>query len=119
MAVANAVLDVLLADGFLGGVTRTGQHLRDELEALSGRHRDVIEEVRGRGLLLGLKLTQAVPNAQFAERARDLGLLMVPAADNVVRILPPLIIGAAEVEEGIAMLAARLGAKVDPLSPSL
>lgn len=104
MAVANAVLDVLLTDGFLSGVTQTGECLRSELETLAGRYPDVIAEVRGQGLLLGLKLTQVVPNTQFIQRARVMGLLMAPAADNVVRILPPLIIGIAEVEEGVAIL---------------
>ncbi len=102
MAVGNAVLDVLLADGFLDGVARVAGRLRERLEAVARRHPAVIEEVRGMGLLLGLKCR--VPNTELTARLRQAGLLAVPAGDNVVRLLPPLIIDDSHVEEAAGIL---------------
>ena len=102
MAVGNAVLDVLLADGFLDRVVANGKTLKDGLVAMAQRHPAVIAEVRGSGLMLGLKLN--VPNMDFIARLRGEGMLAVPASDNVVRLLPPLIIGEAEVQEGLDTL---------------
>ncbi len=102
MSVGNAVLDVLLADGFLDQVVENGKALKDGLVAMAQRHPGVIQEVRGAGLMLGLKLS--LPNLDFIARLRDDGMLAVPASDNVVRLLPPLIIGKAEVEEGLDKL---------------
>jgi acetylornithine/N-succinyldiaminopimelate aminotransferase len=95
MAVANAVLDVVLAPGFLEDVVEKGLRLKQRLAELKDRHPDVIAEVRGQGLILGLKLK--TPNAEFAAAARAAHLLVVPAGDNVVRLLPPLTIGDAEI----------------------
>ena len=102
MAVGNAVLDVLLADGFLDQVVANGKALKDGLVAMAQRHPAVIAEVRGAGLMLGLKLV--VPNLDFIARLRGDGMLAVPASDNVVRLLPPLIIGEAEVQEALDKL---------------
>ncbi len=102
MAVGNAVLDVLLADGFLDQVVANGKALKDGLAAMAQRHPAVIAEVRGAGLMLGLKLV--VPNLDFIARLRGDGMLAVPASDNVVRLLPPLIIGEAEVQEALDKL---------------
>jgi acetylornithine/N-succinyldiaminopimelate aminotransferase len=104
MAVADATLEVLLGDGFLANVERTGARLKDQLESLAARHPGVIAEVRGIGLLLGLKLQPAVTVAAFVAKALEEGLLTVPAGDNVVRVLPPLIIGDGEIDEGMAIL---------------
>ncbi len=104
MAVAGAVLDVMLADGFLAGVERIGGRMRAELEALAARYPTIIAEVRGFGLLLGLRLSETHRNTDFAGKAREFGLLLAPAAENVVRVVPPLIIGEAEVEDGIHIL---------------
>ncbi len=103
-AVANAVLDVVLADGFLAGVTTRGHQLRAGLEALAGRHPGVIASVRGRGLMLGLECR--VANADMIAALHARGLLAVPAADNVVRLLPPLIVSAADVDHALDMLGA-------------
>jgi acetylornithine/N-succinyldiaminopimelate aminotransferase len=108
MAVANAVLDVMLADGFLEGVQRTAALLRQRLAEFHDRHGDVVEAVRGEGLLLGLKTR--VPNTAFQTAAREAGLLMVAAGDNVVRLLPPLIIGEAEIGEAMTRLERAAGA---------
>jgi len=99
MAVANAVLDVITAPGFLDQVTRTGDLLKGKLEELVARHPSVLAEVRGKGLMLGLKCV--VNYADMVTRLRENGLLVVGAADNVVRILPPLTIGEKEVTEAM------------------
>jgi len=102
MAVGNAVLDVVLAPGFLEGVERIAGVLQRRMEDLVRKHGSVFTEVRGKGLLLGLK---SVPtNTTVIERLRANGLLSVAAGDNVVRLLPPLVIGEAEVDEAIGIL---------------
>jgi acetylornithine/N-succinyldiaminopimelate aminotransferase len=102
VACANAVLDVLLADGFLANVERMGKLLQARLEALVKRHPAVFVELRGAGLMLGLKCV--VPNADMVNRLRDAGLLTVGAGDNTVRVLPPMIIEERHVEEALAIL---------------
>ena len=104
MAVAGATLDVMLADGFLANVEAMGRRLKDGLQMLAGRFPTVIVEARGAGLLLGLKLQSAVTAGDFVATALRQGLLLVPAADNVARVLPPLIAGPGEVDEGLDML---------------
>jgi acetylornithine/N-succinyldiaminopimelate aminotransferase len=102
MAVGNAVLDVMLEEGFLAKVERIGKLLKDRLEQLVAANPQVFEEVRGAGLMLGLK---AVPlNTEIVAALREEGLLTVGAAENVIRILPPLIIGEAEVDEALGAL---------------
>ncbi|MBM3544858.1 MAG: aspartate aminotransferase family protein [Alphaproteobacteria bacterium] len=96
MAVGNAVLDVVLEDGFLENVAQMGLRLKQRLAALKDEHADVIEEVRGQGLMLGLK--SKVPNTKLLEALRAGNLLTVQAGDNVVRLLPPLIVGEAEID---------------------
>jgi acetylornithine/N-succinyldiaminopimelate aminotransferase len=102
MAVGNAVLDIVLADGFLDNARRVAGILRDRLDRLAARHPKVIESVRGAGLLLGLKCV--VANDQMIARLREAGLLTIPAADNVVRLLPPLIIDEGHVETALEIL---------------
>ena len=108
MAVGNAVLDVILAPGFLDHVQKTALRLRQSLAQLKDQHPQVIEEIRGEGLMLGLKLK--TPNTDFVVQARAAGLLVVAAGDNVVRLLPPLIIGESDVAEGVARLDKAAGA---------
>ncbi|SEL58482.1 acetylornithine/N-succinyldiaminopimelate aminotransferase [Bosea lupini] len=108
MAVGNAVLDVILAQGFLDHVQKTALRLRQSLAQLKDQHPQVIEEIRGEGLMLGLKLK--TPNTDFVAQARAAGLLVVAAGDNVVRLLPPLIIGESEVAEAVARLDKAAGA---------
>ncbi len=102
MAVGNAVLDVVLADGFLERVETVAGQLREGLEGLVERHPGLLAGVRGAGLMLGLRCE--VPNVELMARLRDGGLLTVPAAENVLRILPPLIIEAQQVEEALGIL---------------
>ena len=101
-AVANAVLDVMLEDGFLDHVVEMSKLLNAELKAVAGRHPAVIEDVRGAGLLLGMKCV--IPNAELAAKAFDHGLLTVLAGDNVMRFLPPLNIEKSHVEEAVTIL---------------
>lgn len=103
-AVANAVLDVMLEPGFLPHVVEMSKLLNAELKAVARRHPAVIEEVRGAGLLLGLKCV--VPNATLSAKAFEHGLLTVLAGDNVMRFLPPLIIDDSHVSEAIGILEA-------------
>ncbi|MGQ9366568.1 aspartate aminotransferase family protein [Azospirillum sp. ST 5-10] len=102
MAVGDAVMDLVLAPGFLESVERIGERLRRGLDGLVETHPTVFAEVRGKGLLLGLKCIPA--NTDVVARLRDHGMLSVPAGDNVVRLLPPLIIGEEQVEEALAAL---------------
>ncbi|SEA51662.1 aspartate aminotransferase family protein [Rubrimonas cliftonensis] len=104
MAVGEAVLDVMLAEGFLPRVSEAAGRLRQRLEGVVSAYPDVIEGVRGEGLLLGLKC--AAPNVAVIAAARDAGLLLVGAAENVARVLPPLIVSDAEIDEGAARLEA-------------
>ena len=108
MACANAVLDVMLEDGFLERVDGIARRLWDELEALVGRHPSVLEGVRGAGLMLGLK--SKAENRLLMAKLRDGGMLTVGASDNVLRLLPPLIIGESEVAEAIEKLDAACAA---------
>ncbi|MGM0562369.1 MAG: aspartate aminotransferase family protein [Pseudomonadota bacterium] len=102
MACGNAVMDVMLEDGFLAQVQAVSRNLRGQLEDLVQRHPNIYAEVRGMGLLLGLRC--AVPNTDVIAALRQKGLLAVGAGDNVVRLLPPLIITEAEVEKAIGIL---------------
>ena len=103
-AVASAVLDILLADGFRAQVADRGRQLQDRLEAIRADHPGVLAEVRGRGLLVGVRLHEGA--AEFIKLLQAQGLVTAPAADNVVRLLPPLTITADEIEQGCAMLEA-------------
>ncbi|HYF07537.1 MAG TPA: aspartate aminotransferase family protein, partial [Acetobacteraceae bacterium] len=91
-AAGNAVLDIVLAPGFLDGVQRVAAHLWRGLEGLAQMHPEVVEGVRGRGLLCGLKLTPEVNNGEMQSAAVAEGLLTVAAGMNVLRLAPPLII---------------------------
>ncbi len=101
-AVGNAVLDVVLAPGFIEEVGVRGRSMKRSLQALADRYPGVIEEVRGEGLMLGLKLR--VPPGDFAAAARYEHVLVIPAADNVVRLVPPLIISEEEISEACQRL---------------
>ena len=103
-AIGNAVLDIVLEPGFLDRTAQIGLFFKQRLAQLRDHYPHVIAEVRGEGLLLGLKLN--VPNGDFAAAARAQGLLIIPAGDNVVRLLPPLIIGEDDVREAIKRLEA-------------
>jgi acetylornithine/N-succinyldiaminopimelate aminotransferase len=102
--VAGAVLDVVLAPGFLDGVRKTGLLFKQRLAEIKDRHPAVIAEVRGEGLLLGLAAN--VPNGELVAACRAEGLLTAGAGENVVRLLPPLIAGETEVTEAMVRIDA-------------
>ena len=102
MAAAAAVLDVILEDGFLGRVERVARRLRDCLRAVADAHPEVIAEVRGQGLMIGLRTL--VENKVVQARLQDNGLLTVPADGNVVRLLPPLVIEDGHVDETVDII---------------
>jgi acetylornithine/N-succinyldiaminopimelate aminotransferase len=104
MAVGNAVLDVVLEPGFVERIAHLGILLRQRLAELKDRHSEIIEDIRGEGLMAGIKLK--VPNTEFAAAARAARLLVIPAGDNVVRLLPPLILSEDELAEGVRRLDA-------------
>lgn len=103
-AVANAVLDVMLADGFMENVERMGKILRKKLDTLAVKYPSVIEELRGVGLMIGLKLRSNLDAGAMIADLGEQGLLTVPAAENVIRLLPPLIIEESHIVEAIAIL---------------
>jgi acetylornithine/N-succinyldiaminopimelate aminotransferase len=104
MAVGNAAVGMVLEPGFLEHVRDTANFFRQQLAGLLARHPSVFEELRGQGLMLGLKLR--VPNTEFVTAARHHGLLIVGAGENVVRLLPPLIVNEEQVREAIGLLSA-------------
>ena len=104
MAVGNAVLDLMTAPGFLEQVRRTGSHFQQHLAMLLSDYPHVVSEVRGRGLMLGLKLH--VPAPAFIAALRERGMLAVGATENLVRLVPPLIVGEEHLREAVEALAA-------------
>jgi acetylornithine/N-succinyldiaminopimelate aminotransferase len=103
-AVGNAVLDVVLADGFLDNVKRQALNLKQKLEGLKDMHPTIIEAVRGEGLMMGLKVKPV--NSDFVKAALDQKLLVLAAGDNIVRLLPPLVVNDADVTEAVNKLEA-------------
>ncbi len=101
-AVGNAVLDVMEAPGFMAGVEQRAKTLRKRLEETIAKHPDVLEEVRGLGMMLGIKAV--VPAGDLVAAMRDRHVLAVPAGDNVMRFLPPLVIEDSHIDEAITAL---------------
>jgi acetylornithine/N-succinyldiaminopimelate aminotransferase len=99
MAAAGALLDVVLADGFLERVRHTSLILKQKLAEIRDRYPAVIAEVRGEGLLVGLRAV--VPSAQLVDALRAEKMITVAAGDNVVRLLPPLIVSEDEVADAV------------------
>jgi acetylornithine/N-succinyldiaminopimelate aminotransferase len=101
-AAANAVLDVLLAPGFMDSVRARGAQLEAGLRRLVEQMPDVLAGVRGRGLMLGLVCV--LPNVAVQKACVEEGLLTVAAGDNVLRLVPPLVVTEADIAEGLARL---------------
>jgi len=104
MAVGNAVLDVVLEPGFLAHVSAMSLRLKQRLAALHDEHADIIEDIRGQGLMLGLKCK--IPNQDLIKALLAQHMLTVQAGDNVVRLLPPLIVDEPEIDLAIANIDA-------------
>lgn len=103
MAVANAVFDVLMEDGFLDHVTKMGKVLDMALQGLVAKYPSVFTVTRGQGLMRGIQLKEPIVNRDFKNELEAKGLLVAPAGDNVIRLLPPLIIDESHIEEAIAI----------------
>ena len=105
MACANAVLDVVLSDGFLENVNSMSERLREGLNDLVIKYPHHLTGVRGKGLLLGLRFRGDGSEAGvMVAKANALGLLSVPAGDNIMRLIPPLVIADAHVDEALGIL---------------
>lgn len=99
MAVGNAVLDIVLEEGFLDEVARKGLLLKQGLAAIADEFPALVDEVRGQGLLLGIRCK--IPNAKLLDAMCNERLLGVPAGDNVVRLIPPLTVSDEEIKEAL------------------
>jgi len=109
--VGNAVLDRILAPGFLDHANQMGQRLFWHLQQLAQKYPDQVLELRGKGLLAGIKITP--PVRDFVARLRDdHQMLAIGAGDNVLRLIPPLIVSEADIEDAMA----RLGAAFDAIA---
>jgi len=102
MSVASAVLDIMLEPGFLDRVRQASLRFKQHLAEIKDRHPSVINEVRGEGLLIGVRAL--VPADELVDALRAEKMIAVSAGDNVVRLLPPLIISDEEIAEGVARL---------------
>ena len=102
MAVGNAVLDVMLAPGFVQHVRDVGLLFKQRLAEIRDRHAAVVAEVRGEGLLVGLRMIP--PAAEMVDELRAEKMLTVSAGDNVVRLLPPLIVNEAEIHDAVGRI---------------
>ncbi|HEY5208273.1 MAG TPA: aspartate aminotransferase family protein [Stellaceae bacterium] len=104
MAVAEEVIDIMTEPGFFDHVNRMGRAFRTKLDRLVKAHPTIFAETRGRGLLIGLKCV--VPNTEMVTRLRAAGLLAVGAGENVLRLMPPLNITEAQLDDGVAIIDA-------------
>jgi acetylornithine/N-succinyldiaminopimelate aminotransferase len=102
MSAGNAVMDVMFKKGFLGNVTKNGKYFLSGLNKLKEKYPNIIKEVRGKGLLLGLCLYKEQTN--FIKKLLDNKLLTVRAAENVVRLLPPLNVTKQEINLGLKII---------------
>ena len=102
VAAANAVLDVMLEPGFFEHAQKMSLLLKQKLASVVDRYPGILAEVRGEGLLIGLKAV--VPSGDLVNALREQKLLTVSAGDNVVRFLPPLVVTEAEIEESVQRL---------------
>ena len=114
MAAGQAILDVMTEPGFLEHVTAMGDRLRAAFEQLIPNHDGLFEEIRGKGLMLGIKMKDTAVSREFVAHLRDNhGLLTVAAGENVFRVLPPLVIDESHIAECIERLSA--GARDFPM----
>ena len=110
MAVGKAVVDIIAEPAFLEAVRRKGLYLKQRLASVVDSHPDAVAEIRGEGLLIGVRCVKPVGDVVAA--LRDKGMLAVSAGDNVLRLVPPLIVSEAEIDEAMTRLDAALSAVV-------
>ncbi|MBN2970857.1 aspartate aminotransferase family protein [Roseomonas aeriglobus] len=107
MAAGQAILDVMLEPGFFDHVAAMGDRLRAAFEQLIPNHDELFEEIRGKGLMLGIKMKEPAVARDFVAHLRDNhGLLTVAAGENVFRVLPPLVIDESHIAECVERLSA-------------
>ena len=99
-AVAYDVLTELVDNKVIAGVEEKGKYVSEKLNALKEKY-DLIEEIRGTGLLIGIKLNERVAAREFANKAFDNNFLLVPAGNNVLRYFPPLNVTFEEIDKSI------------------
>jgi acetylornithine/N-succinyldiaminopimelate aminotransferase len=104
MAVASKVIDIVSQDEFLQDVVTISASLRECLQGLVDKYPSVLSEVRGSGLMLGLRCHNEDANGKILMLARENKILLTKAGDNVLRLLPPLIINQSHVDEAIEKL---------------
>ena len=102
MSIGNAVLDIIFEKDFLDNVISQGNYFEEQLLKIKKKFPHVIEDVRGKGLLKGIKLK--VENSKFINQLFEQKLLVVKASENVVRLLPPLIVNQNEIDEAISII---------------
>ena len=102
MSVGNAVLDVIFKKGFLKNVEKISRYFHKELQKLKQEYPKIIKDVRGMGLLVGIKISQ--DQTKFIKKLSDNKLLTVRAAENVVRLLPPLTVKKKNIDQAVAIL---------------
>ena len=101
-AAANAVLDIVLEDGFMDHVQTMGSYLQSQLNLIGGKY-DFLGKVKGRGLLIGINCEPEIINTDIVRLAENNGLLLVPAGNNVIRVIPPLIVSHKEIDEALSI----------------
>ena len=102
MSAGNAVMDVMFKKGFLNNVNKNGKYFINQLDKIKNKYPKIIKEVRGKGLLIGLCLH--VNQTKFIQKLLDNNLLTVRAAENVVRLLPPLNVTKSEINLGLKII---------------
>jgi len=116
-AVALKVMEVIQRDKLADNARSTGSYLKTELERLASKFPDIVKTVRGLGLLLGFELAPGIPafakserapSIQFVNKLHELGLLAIPAGNQVIRLLPPLNLSRREAEEGVQLIEAAI-----------
>ena len=116
MAAGNAVLDVVLEPGFMDNVIARGDELKTGLGKLVEKYPALLVDARGRGLMVGLKCADQLVNGDLVAKAMAHGLLSVPAGDNVVRFVPPMIITSEQIDEALSILDTSLSELSDGIA---
>ena len=102
MSVGNAVLDIIFKKNFLNEVKQKGKYFDETLIKIKEKYPKIIEEVRGLGLIKGLKMH--VDNNKFIKKLMDHKMLAIKAEENVIRLFPPLIVSNKEIDEAISKI---------------
>ena len=102
MSISNKVFDIISDKKFLKNVKLRSTYFHDELRKLKNKYPKIIDEIRGRGFLIGIKLV--VDQTKFIKKLMDNRLLTIRAAENVVRVLPPLNVNKKEIDQAIKII---------------